>query len=233
MSLTTATPAATSSTNTEVVDQAGTAQPISALLKQATREAHSSAESTPFVTDLMSGHLNAAAYTALAIQHRAIYTALEDLGERIIDQPGASTLVRPELARCDSLAADLQQLLPEGNIPPVLAATQRYVERLRSLADLAGYAAHAYTRYLGDLSGGQAIRAMLQRHYGMPDECLGFYTFTQIEKIPPYKAGYRKALDELPLDQAAQGRLVHEARAAFGYNEAIFAELGAQFCPQS
>lgn len=235
MSLATATPAAVPS-DTDTAGAAPTAEhaapeKISALLKQATREAHSSAESTPFVTDLMTGRLGRAAYIALAAQHRAIYTALEDLGQRIAGQPGAAGLVRPELARQAALAEDLAELVPDGDLPPVLPATQRYVERLEALDDLAGYAAHAYTRYLGDLSGGQAIKAMLQRHYGISTDCLGFYTFSQIEKIPPYKNEYRRALDELPLDEDARARLVAETRAAFAYNEAVFAELGEQFCP--
>lgn len=234
MSIATAAPAATSAQGIDALEQPATqAEPISKLLKQATREAHESAETTSFVTDLMGGKLNRAAYVALAAQHRPIYTALEDLGARIAHLPGAADLVRPELARCAALAEDLERLAPDGDLPPVLASTQRYVARLESLTDLPGYAAHAYTRYLGDLSGGQAIKAMLQRHYAMPDDCLGFYTFAQIDKIPPYKAGYRKALDTLPLDQQGKDRLVAEARAAFGYNEAVFAELGAQFRPES
>src|SRR5699024_3724044 len=113
------------------------AEPISKLLKQATREAHESAETTSFVTDLMGGKLNRAAYVALAAQHRPIYTALEDLGARIAHLPGAADLVRPELARCAAL---------DGGRPRVRASAGRHVARLEALPDLPGYAAHAYTR---------------------------------------------------------------------------------------
>ena len=205
--------------------------PVSTLLREATQDAHSRAETTPFVTDLMSGRLSIAAFTALAAQHQAIYTALEDLGRRVATHPGADALVRPELERGAALTEDLRMLTGENPEPPVLAATERYTHRLNTLDDLTGYAAHAYTRYLGDLSGGQAIKRMMQRHYGMTDEGLAFYTFAQIEKIPPYKASYRAALDALPLDKTGRERLVAEARAAFGYNEAVFAELGKQFRP--
>lgn len=207
------------------------AAPVSTLLREATREAHSRAETSPFVTDLMCGRLSIAAFTALAAQHQAIYAALEDLGRRIADRPGASELVRPELERSAALAEDLEALTGEDPVPPVLAATRQYTDRLNNIDDLAGYAAHAYTRYLGDLSGGQAIKRMMQRHYGMAEDGLAFYTFAGIEKIPPFKAAYRSALDELPLDPAGRERLVAEARAAFGYNEAVFVELGEQFRP--
>lgn len=205
--------------------------PVSAMLREATQDAHSRAETTSFVTDLMSGRLTVAAFTALAAQHQAIYAALEDLGRRVATAPGARALLRPELERTAALAADLEALTAGGTPPPVLASTERYVDRLNALEDLAGYAAHAYTRYLGDLSGGQAIKRMMQRHYQMSDEGLSFYTFPGIAKIPPYKADYRAALDALPLDEAARQALVSEARAAFGYNEAVFHELGEQFQP--
>src|SRR5699024_6868479 len=100
--------------------------PVSTLLREATQEAHSRAETSPFVTDLMSGRLSIVAFTALAAQHQAIYTALEDLGRRIADQPGAAALVRPELERSAALAEDLGALTGEGQLPPILAATERY-----------------------------------------------------------------------------------------------------------
>lgn len=205
--------------------------PVSAMLREATQDAHSRAETTSFVTDLMSGRLSIAAFTALVAQHQAIYTALEDLGRRVAGEPGAAALVRPELERTAALAEDLQALTAGAAVPPVLASTGEYVDALNALDDLVGYAAHAYTRYLGDLSGGQAIKRMMQRHYGMVSDGLSFYSFTQIAKIPPYKAAYRTALDELPLDVAGRERLVAEARAAFRYNEAVFVELGQQFRP--
>jgi heme oxygenase (biliverdin-producing, ferredoxin) len=63
----------------------------------------------------------------------------------------------------------------------------------------AEYVAHHYTRYLGDLSGGQVIGAMIERHYGATPEQLTFFSFEGIEKPVPYKREYRTALDALEL----------------------------------
>ena len=80
----------------------------------------------------------------------------------------------------------------------VLPATQVYVDRLAQTADsLPRYAAHAYTRYLGDLSGGQIIKRMLQRHYGFTSEGIAFYDFPRSTRLKPFKDVYRERLDAL------------------------------------
>src|SRR5699024_12829659 len=119
MSIATAAPAATSAQGIDALEQPATqAEPISKLLKQATREAHESAETTSFVTDLMGGKLNRAAYVALAAQHRPIYTELVDLGARIAHLPGAADLVRTEMASSYALVVYLASLQPDTHTPP-------------------------------------------------------------------------------------------------------------------
>jgi heme oxygenase len=88
------------------------------------------------------------------------------------------------------------------------------------------YVAHSYTRYLGDLSGGQVIGRMVQRHYGVADEGVGFYAFPQIPKPKPFKDLYRERVDALALTPAERELVVEEARAAFRHNRALFAALG-------
>ena len=85
--------------------------------------------------------------------------------------------------------------------------------------------AHHYVRYLGDLSGGQVIGRMMQRHYGVSDECVTFYRFAEIPKTKPYKDNYRAALDALPIDAADRERLLAEATDAFLLNLNLFNAL--------
>lgn len=104
----------------------------------------------------------------------------------------------------------------------------RYVEAIDATRnDPARYVAHHYTRYLGDLSGGQVIKSRMISHYGIDKDSLTFYAFDGIDKLKRYKDGYRDALDGLPIDDDAHRRLVDEAIRAFEYNEALFAELAA------
>jgi heme oxygenase (biliverdin-producing, ferredoxin) len=200
--------------------------PLSVLLRTGTRDEHEAAEGSTFVEDLLAGRLTVQAYADLAAQLRTVYAALEEVGEQVRRTPDGAGVVFDELLRGPALDADLTHLLgPSAAITP-LPATLDYAERIRSGGtDTGRYVAHAYTRYLGDLSGGQVIGRMVQRHYGVPDEGVGFYAFPAIPKPKPFKDLYRERIDALPLDDAARERVVEEARAAFRHNRALFAAL--------
>jgi len=202
---------------------------LSAALREGTREEHDRAERSPFVEDLLSGRLGIPAYVDLAVQQLAIYTALESAGVHLVAaDDAAAALVLPELERVPTIERDLSDLLGTDWAERVrfLPATKRYAERLRGCgADGVLYAAHAYTRYLGDLSGGQVIKRMVQRHYGL-EHGLAFYDFPEIDRIKPFKDVYRERLDALELDEPQRARAVAEAQVAFSLNRAMFVELG-------
>jgi heme oxygenase len=86
--------------------------------------------------------------------------------------------------------------------------------------------AHHYTRYLGDLSGGQAIGRILDREFELDGAGIAFYAFEAIPKPKPYKDAYRARLDALGLGPAEVRRVVDEVRVAFTLNQALFTELG-------
>lgn len=209
--------------------------PLSLALRASTREQHAHAESRAFVTALMDGSLGEAgraAYLDLARQHHAIYTALEDAGERLREDPAVTPFLLPELRRRPSIESDLAGLAGEDwcNLP-LHEATRAYVERLEGIDDAATYLAHAYTRYLGDLSGGQAIAVMLRRHYGLAPEVLNFYHFADIPKPKVFKDTYRAMLDNAALTPAECERAVAEAQEAFALNAALFVALGERHLP--
>lgn len=204
--------------------------PLSAALRAGTREDHENAERSPFVEHLVSGRLDVAAYTDLAAQQLAVYTALEAAGSALRAAGDDGALVFDELERVPAIEADLAHLLGPAWRDQVrtLPATTAYVERLHTVAvDLPAYAAHAYTRYLGDLSGGQILQRMIERHYGLSGAGLTFYDFPQIHKLKPFKDVYRERLDALDLTPGQRAAVVEEARLAFRLNQAMFADLGA------
>jgi len=138
-------------------------------------------------------------------------------------------LYLPELFREHALATDLEFLARADwrrTLKPS-AAAQRYAARLRALSQgpAALLVAHAYTRYLGDLSGGQILRRVAARALGLtgPDG-LAFYDFPQIPDLAAYKQAFRARLDALPLPLAQQAELVAEANRAFALSGAILAE---------
>jgi heme oxygenase len=110
-----------------------------------------------------------------------------------------------------------------------LAAAARYGAHLEQLARRTPelLVAHAYTRTLGDLSGGQLLRRSLQQALGLGSEGCAFFAFPAIAELGAYKADYRATLDALPLDGPTRARIVVEAQLAFELNEALTRELAS------
>lgn len=56
----------------------------------------------------------------------------------------------------------------------------------------------AYTRYLGDLTGGQILAKKLQAALQLPTDTLDgrqFYCFSHVDNIPLFKQKFKKAID--------------------------------------
>ena len=104
----------------------------------------------------------------------------------------------------------------------------RYVDRINEIAAehwAGGFVAHHYTRYLGDLSGGQAIRRIMQRQFGFETNGVGFYLFDQIASPKAFKDTYREQLDAVGWDAAERERVIDEVLAAYRLNTELFDDL--------
>lgn len=205
---------------------------LAAALRAETRDAHERAETAPFVANLAAGELPLNDYTAMVAQNYAIYQALESASRLWRGDPVAGPFVLEELMRVPSLARDLRQLLGSNwaQAAPalVLPATLRYVDRIEAVGSTwaAGYIAHHYVRYLGDLAGGQIIRRGLQQAYGEAGKSAStFYEFDAVPKIKPFRDRYRGLLNEVPIGRAEQRQLITEAVDAFELNRIVFVEL--------
>lgn len=205
---------------------------LAARLRSATTMEHDEAESMAFVTKLMGGELPIAALADFHAQHLAIYRALEEAGDALVNDPVAGDFVFEQLRRVPSLKADLEFLIDgewENKIE-VTQAAEEYAARIREAGVWAGgFIGHAYVRYLGDLSGGQAIGRLMQRAYGLEREGISFYHFEGI-KPKPFKDSYRKLLDEADFTEDQRDQVVEEAKLAFRLNTAMFAELATRHC---
>lgn len=200
-------------------------------IKTQTDAAHRRTEQSRFVGDLLAGKLTPAAHAALIAQTYLVYRTLEDAGRTHAENRLVAPFLGDELLRTGALEADLEFLLGAQWRDQVVAspATQRYIDRLDEVAYdwPAGFVAHHYIRYLGDLSGGQIIRRMLERAYGYETDGLRFYIFDGIEKPKLYKDAYRAKLDSAPLSADEQQRIIDEVNLAYELNGALFADLEA------
>ncbi|KUN39378.1 heme oxygenase [Streptomyces longwoodensis] len=207
---------------------------LAALLRTATRDQHAEAEASVFLAHLLGGRLDVGAYARYTEQLWCVYEALEAPAGRLASDPVAGPFVRPELFRLAALERDLAHLRGPGWRASLsaLPATRAYAERIRACASRwpAGYVAHHYTRYLGDLSGGQFIRGRAEKTWGFARRGDGvrFYVFDRIQGPAAFKRDYRRLLDEVGADGPERQRMVAECRLAFALNTAVLRELGEE-----
>ena len=205
---------------------ARSSESLSARLKSATWDEHERTNNSPFITALMGGELNRSAYAALLGQSYLFYTVLEQAGESWRDDRVVGPFVSDALVRGAALEADLAWLVGpdwrDGLAP--LNATQRYIDRMRAVCfdSPSSFVAHHYTRYLGDVSGGQIVRSKLRNIYGLTRDGVRFYIFDGVPKLKVFKDGYRKLIDEMPWDEDEQANLMAEANVAFRLNQGVF-----------
>jgi heme oxygenase len=208
---------------------ATTTTPLSAAMRDGSRAQHDAAESSVFIEDLMSGRIKPVGYVNYLRSLRPVYEALEETGRAVADHPVAGALVDPALDRTAAIDADLAHW-STGDAEETLVPTDTadaYAAAIRATVDQPElFVAHHYTRYLGDLSGGQAIGRVLDRDFGLGGQGLALYHFEQIEKVKPYKDAYRERLDALDLTAEQRDAVVSEVQRSFSFNQAIFAELG-------
>ena len=202
--------------------------PFSQLVRERTQAAHRSAESSPFITELLDGDGTREHYVALMEQQYFVYQALEAVADVMMTDPVVATFAHPALTRMPAIEADLEFLVgPDwfDHLAP-LDATRAYVDRIYEISGWAGgFVAHHYTRYLGDLSGGQAIRTLLQRRFGFETNGVGFYLFAGIAKPKDFKDTYRAQLDDVAWDDAERERVLAEVNRAFELNRGVFRGL--------
>ena len=193
--------------------------PISEALREPRLPVPGEREAERFMTDLMTGRGTREDYIALVAQHYFVYAALEEAAERMAGVPDAAIFLSPQLTRLPAIEQDLLFLLGADwrqRIAP-LPSTIRYVDRIRAVARdwPAGYIAHHYTRYLGDLSSGRVIRALLQKAFGFDTNGVGFYLFDQVAGPRQFKSTYRAQLDSVDWSREERERMIDEARIAY------------------
>ena len=205
---------------------------FSYAIRTATWGDHSDSEGSTVMEDIMRMRAGLDVYIELVEQHYFMYEALEEASRHLAADPRFAALHPAALVREQALAEDLELLVGENwreRISPV-PATVAYADRIRELAAegwLPGIIAHHYTRYLGDLSGGQMIAKRVKRQHGFERAGVAFYDFTELGDIAEFKQRYRAVLDELgeSLDELERQRMIDEVRAAYRFNTEVFIDM--------
>lgn len=196
-------------------------------LRGRTRDLHTQAERTGIIADILQGRSSRDGYALLLRNLLPVYQVLEEQMARHARSPLIGPLLRPELARTKSIEQDLQALSVDVPAVPLLTAAADYVEAIFSASggDGGRLIAHAYARYLGDLSGGQIVKRLLMRSLALPPDTLSFYDFPAIADIPAFKSDYRSAIDRAGDESEDFDSIVNEGARAFELNIALSVAL--------
>ncbi|XP_076608943.1 heme oxygenase 1a [Chaetodon auriga] len=204
---------------------------LSEQIKSATKDVHERAESTPLMMNYLKGQITLPEYKVLLCSLYEIYKALEEEMDRNSSHPGVAPIYFPqEIARQESLEADLEHFLGSDWKKRVVipAATLRYVQRIQKIGRESPklLVAHAYTRYLGDLSGGQVLRKITQKALRLSsDEGLSFFAFPGVSSPNLFKQLYRSRMNSVELTREEKAAVLEEAINAFNLNIQVFDEV--------
>ncbi|MBE9032825.1 heme oxygenase (biliverdin-producing) [filamentous cyanobacterium LEGE 11480] len=199
-------------------------------LREGTKKAHTMAENTGFIACFLRGTVEKNSYRKLVANLYFVYAAMEEAMHNLKDHPVMGKMYFPELDRKESLEQDLAYYYGANwreEVQPS-AATQAYVAQINKVAqeDPEKLIAHLYTRYIGDLSGGQILKKIAVNAMGLNEgEGTNFYAFPKIADEKEFKTMYRGTLDSLPVSEEKGDAIVEEANDAFHHNMNMFQEL--------
>lgn len=198
------------------------AQPsIVTALYLRTKALHVEAERSGIIRDLLRGEATREGYLLLMRNLLPAYQAMEQGLARHRGSPALGELAHYSLDRAPAIEADLVALCGAhwNRSVPLLAAGDIYARRIAKAAEGDGtrLIAHAYTRYLGDLSGGQILQRLLARSLDLQPSELSFYDFAHSD-LDALKADYRQAIDSAGALAPDPQAVIEEGAIAFSLN---------------
>jgi heme oxygenase len=198
-------------------------------LRAATALAHQAAERAAMQHLFHPNVLTRARYAAYLGGLYQVYGALEAQLDRHRDHSGLAPLFCRELLRTAAIGEDLATLLgPTWPRLPDNRAAADYVAHLAEVgtSEPGLLLAHIYTRYLGDLYGGQLLKGLLtQRLQLSGNQGVQSLLFPLIPDLVAFRAGFRARLNALSVPPSAVSALVREALHSFALAQALFESL--------
>lgn len=202
-------------------------------LREGTKHAHTAAENTAFMKCFLKGIVEREPFRKLTADLYFVYSALEKAMDEHQTHPVVSKVYFPEICRVPKLEDDLAYYYGEQWRDQIQPSPKgiAYVERIQTVANEnpALLIAHAYVRYMGDLSGGQSLRNIARSAMNLPpDKGTGlheFDTLPTVEARRAFKMTYRDALNAVEVDDATVRAIVDEANLAFQMNRDVFHEM--------
>lgn len=188
---------------------------LATQLREGTSKSHTMAENVNFIKSFLGGVIDKTSYTEMLSKLYFVYEAIENAMEQNKEHEYIKPIYFPELNRTESLKEDLIFHYGEDWLENITLskATLDYVNRIKTVSKEKPelLVAHAYTRYLGDLSGGQILKKIAQRSMGLEgSKGLAFYEFKEVSDEAQFKLNYKAALDSLPIKKMKLHKLLQK-----------------------
>ncbi|GAX25669.1 heme oxygenase 1 [Fistulifera solaris] len=201
-------------------------------LDEGTRKSHSVAQNSAFVTGFFKGLSTKESYRNLITSLYFVYQVMEKDAFDRTHCPYVRAMDDPKLRRLTALEQDMDYFYGSDwkkvQIIRPSPATQAYIARVQQVAQTEPYllVAHQYTRYLGDLFGGQMMGGMAQRSLNLePGKGVAFYQFPDISNTNEFITQWYTRLNALELTDEQKQAIVDEANLVFDLNIGILQEL--------
>ncbi|KAG2236118.1 heme oxygenase-domain-containing protein [Thamnidium elegans] len=216
---------------------------LASAMREGTKVVHRAAETSVFTRRFLKGEINGDEYGRYINSLYFVYKHMEDLLEQYKNHPVVSIIHFPhELNRREAIEKDLEFFYGQDRVAELIdpktmtPAVKKYVQAMEDACakSPALLIAHSYSRYLGDLSGGQILSKRLKKCVLMMDEQdgswdttegLNFYYFNNLGNQTDFKNFYRERLNAAKVDQATRDLIVAEAVQSFELNINLFDEI--------
>ena len=137
---------------------------LAGQLREGTKKSHTMAEDTGFVACFLKGVVEKKSYRKLLSDLYFVYQAMEEEIERLVleEHPVIKPIAFKTLFRKKTLENDLKFYFGDDwkDKINISKSAEEYVARIRLVAKKSPelLVGHHYTRYIGDLSGGQILK---------------------------------------------------------------------------
>jgi heme oxygenase len=199
-------------------------------LRTGTQKSHTAAENVGFMKCFLKGVVDKGCFAKFLGNLYYVYSELEAEIEKHQDHAIVGGIYFPELNRQAALERDMEFYYGKDwrSHVKLSSAAQNYIARIQEVSATAPelLIGHAYTRYMGDLSGGQMLQKIAQSVLKLEGyQGTSFYNFDQIPDKKAFKDKYRHVLNTLNVDDTTAEKIVAEANNAFGFNIKMAQEL--------
>lgn len=200
---------------------------LSKDLRKETKIAHRLVESTRMAKAFFQGKLTTGLYAEGIARLYPVYATMEAALSSVARDDRLKPFDLPAVYRSRAMLDDLRYF---GVSPEPLrsGASARYVERVRQVADAepALLVAHAYVRYMADVSGGVIAGRIAQRVLRLPSrEGLAFLSFPELASPSAFRDDFRRRLDAFPCTEGERAEILREANRVFDFNRELADEL--------